>query len=291
MIDYGRVKDWKFPEVEHTYSQRDTRLYALGLGLGAEPLSSAHLAFVYEQGEEPLRAVPSMACVLALPGQWVRDPATGIDWIKLVHGEQRLEILRPLPAEGTVVGRTRVTSVVDKGEGRGALVHTERVVHDKASGAHLATVQEVRFCRGDGGYSAAGQPSDQAPPALKAVPDSPPDAVWQVATRRDMALIYRLSGDYNPLHADPKVARIAGYERPILHGLATYGLACRALLETCCEGRVERLRGLDARFTAPVLPGDSIAVHMWRVGTDVAFRAIATERGVVVLNHGNARLA
>jgi acyl dehydratase len=105
-----------------------------------------------------------------------------------------------------------------------------------------------------------------------------------------MALIYRLSGDYNPLHADPKVARIAGYQRPILHGLATYGLACRALLETCCDGRVERLRGLDARFTAPVLPGDSIAVQMWRVGTEVAFRAVATERGVVVLDQGNARL-
>lgn len=185
----------------------------------------------------------------------------------------------------------RVTHVADKGAGKGAIVQSEREVIDAADGALLATVQELRFCRGDGGYSESGQPSDALPEPLPAVPATVPELQWNATTRPDQALIYRLSGDYNPLHADPEVARAASYERPILHGLATYGLACRGIVESCCEGDPQRLRGLDVRFTAPVFPGDEVRLDLWHTAEGVAFQAMVPQRQAVVLNNGRALLA
>lgn len=291
MLNYEALKNRRFDDVIAEYTERDTMLYALGLGLGADPGDPRQLAFVFEQGASPLRVMPSMAAILALPGHWVREPETGIDWVRLVHGEERIRIHRPLPASGRVLGRTRVTHVADKGRGKGAIVQSERKVFDHMDGTLLATVQELRFCRGDGGYSEAGQPSDPLLESLPAVPTTSAERSWSVATRPDLALIYRLSGDFNPLHADPEVARAAGYERPILHGLATYGIACRAVVESWCDGDPARLKGLDVRFTAPVFPGDEIRVDMWRRAQGVAFQATAAQRGVVVLNNGLALLA
>lgn len=290
MLNYDHVKNRRFEDVVFDYTERDTMLYALGLGVGADPTDPQQLAFVYEQGKRPLCVMPSMAAILALPGQWVREQGTGIDWVRLVHGEERIRIHRPLPPSGRVIGRMKVTHVADKGRGKGAIVQSEREVFDATDGALLATVKELRFCRGDGGYSEDGQPSDPLPDALQAVPASSPDRSWSVATRPDQALIYRLSGDFNPLHADPDVARAAGYERPILHGLATYGLACRAIVESWCGGDALRLRGLDVRFTTPVFPGDEVRVDMWRTTDGVAFQAVVPQRQAVVLNNGRALL-
>lgn len=287
MIDYQALKAWPFEDIEHQYDERDTALYALGLGLGSNPLDEVELSFVYEKS---LRALPSMVVVLAYPGFWMKHPGTGIDWVKVVHGEQSIRLYRPLPSTGSVIGRTRVTAIVDKGPGKGALVQIERSVRDKASGALLATVAQLNFCRGDGGFAAGGQPSDPAPAAPPPIPETPPQFVCDRLTRPETALIYRLSGDTNPLHADPAVARAAGFDRPILHGLATFGIAGYAILKMLSDGDPAKLRMLSGRFTTPVFPGETIRTEMWRNGKEVLFRARVVERDIVVLNNGKAEV-
>jgi acyl dehydratase len=287
-IDYHRLKHWEFPEVRQRYSDKDSMLYALGLGFGMNPTDEAELRFVFEKN---LVAMPTMAVVLGYPGFWMQDPATGIDWKKLLHGEQRLRLHQPLPAAGDIVGRTRVKSVTDKGAGKGAIVVAERTVSDAVSGALIGTLEVVTFCRGDGGYSDQGQPSDPLGSVSAHLPDRTPDAVCDLPTRPEMALIYRLSADPNPLHADPAIARAAGFERPILHGLATYGLAARALLKTFCNDQPERLKMINLRFTAPVYPGETLRTEIWRTDDLIQFRARVLERDLVVLNNGVAECA
>ncbi len=284
-IDYHRLKCWPFPEVRHRYSEKDSMLYALGVGFGMDPLDESELRFVYE---DRLQAMPTMAVVLGYPGFWMKDPATGIDWQKLLHGEQRLSLHQPLPPAGEVVGRTRIKSITDKGVGKGAIVVVERTVSDAQSGALLATLEIVTFCRGDGGYSSGGHPSDSLDAVPVIVPDRAPDAVCDLLTRPEMALVYRLSADPNPLHADPVVARAAGFDRPILHGLASYGVAARAILKTWCNYQPERLKSFNLRFTAPVYPGETIRTEMWRRGRQIFFRARVLERDLLVLNNGVA---
>ena len=236
-IDYHHLKNRPFAPVHQHYQARDSMLYALSLGLGNDPLDAAALPFVYEGMEGGLRALPTLAVVLGYPGFWARESDTGIDWVKLLHGEQRVRWHQPLPADCEVVGKSRVTHLTDKGEGKGAIMITERRV-ETAAGALLATMQQVTFLRGDGGYSQrAGQASDEPLPPLKHTPeDRAPDFTDTQVIRPEAALLYRLMGDYNPLHADPAVAAKAGFERPILHGLASYGLVAHAVLRRCCGG-------------------------------------------------------
>ena len=295
-IDYQHLKSRVFPPVRQHYTERDTMLYALSLGLGNDPLNASALPFVYEGLEGGLRALPSQAVVLGYPGFWAREPDTGIDWVKLLHGEQRMRLHRPLPASGEVVGHNRITHLTDKGEGKGAIMVTERRL-ETAAGELLATVQQVSFLRGDGGYSqqGGGQPSDAPLPALQPTPqDRAPDFTDTQPTRPEAALLYRLMGDYNPLHADPAVAAKAGFERPILHGLASYGLVAHAVLRRCCGGDPARLKALDIRFAAPVYPGETLVTEIWRVPghpAQVQLRARVLERDKVVLSHGFAELA
>jgi acyl dehydratase len=286
-IDPAVLKAWPFEPVRHSYTRRDTMLYALGLGLGQDPMDPAQLRHVYEDG---LEALPTMAVVLASPGFWAKDPRTGIDWVRLLHGEQELVLHAPLPAAATVVGRTRVLRVVDKGPGKGALMVSEREIADEASGATLATSRSVSFLRGDGGFSAAGHPSDEPLPPRPATPDRPPEATFDWTTRSEAALVYRLSGDMNPLHADPAVARAAGFERPILHGLCTFGVTGWALCGALAGGDATRLRRIGARFSSPVFPGETLRVEVWGRGDGVQFRTRVLERDVVVLSHGTATL-
>ncbi len=288
MIDYHKLKNWVFQDVEQSYTERDTMLYALGLGLGAEPTDEKQLAFVYEKH---LKTLPTMAVVLGSAGFFARNPESGIDWVKLVHGEQHLTIYKPLPVAAVVIGRNRITHLVDKGKDKGAVMYTERRITEKSSGDALATLVSVAFCRGDGGFSASGQPSDTPPPALQPVPDGSPERVCDIATRPGMALIYRLSGDLNPLHADPAIAKAAGFPRPILHGLATYGVAFHAILQTCLDYEPALLKSMNARFSAPVFPGETIRTEMWRTGKQIAFRARVLERDTVVLNNGWVEVA
>jgi len=291
MIDYHGLKARRFPEIAAQYSARDTMLYALGVGYGYDPTDERQLAFVYEKS---LRAAPTMAVVLAYPGFWVKEPDTGIDWVRVLHGEQSIVLHRPIPPAGKVIGRTRIKALVDKGKDKGALLVQERNVY-LDSGDLLATIEALSFCRGDGGFSErpdnGPRGGDSGPPAPPATPDAAPEIVCDLPTAPQAALVYRLSGDYNPLHAEPAVARAAKFERPILHGLATYGVAGHAILRSLCDYDPQRLKSLAVRFSAPVYPGETIRTEMWRRGSAVQFRARALERDLVVLSHGRAELA
>ena len=282
-MDIDALKNWEFEDIEHSYTERDTMLYALGLGFGEDPDDRKELAYVYEDG---LVAAPSMAVILGYPGFWLKDPKTGIDWKKVLHGEQWLEVFKPLPVAGTVIGRTSIDQISDKGEGKGAVMYLSRDIIDAATDETLARAKMSTFCRGDGGFGGENLPG----PVPAVLPDRAPDHICDLTTLPRQALIYRLSGDYNPLHADPEVARSVGFDRPILHGLATYGLACRAVLKSICDYDASRLTGLDVRFSAPVYPGETVRFEIWQDGKEVRFRASVPERDVLVLNNGAARL-
>jgi acyl dehydratase len=286
-INYETLRNWPFEPIERSYTPHDVMLYSLGIGYGTDPLDEADLSYVYEKN---LRVSPTFANVLGYPGFWAKHPGTGIDWVKLVHGEQTVHIHRPLPPAATIIGRSRVTRIIDKGTGKGALLLIERTVEDKDTGELLATVQQLNFLRGDGGYSATGQPSDEPVASPPPLPERVPDKVCDLPTRPETALIYRLSGDDNPLHVDPAAARAAGFDRPVLHGLATYGVAGHAVLKMICDSEPERLAMLYARFSAPVYPGETIRTELWRDGNTVSFRSRVVERDVVVLNNGRAQL-
>jgi acyl dehydratase len=282
-IVYDKLTALEIPPVEQPYDAKDCILYALGVGLGHDPMNEDELAFVYEKN---LKVLPTMATVLGYGGFWLRDLPTGVDWVKVVNGEQGFVLHRPLAGEGTIIGRTRIVEVIDKGPGKGALVFTKREVTDKASGAPIATVTQTIFCRGDGGF---GGPPREAPTPHQ-IPDRAPDAVCDLGTRPEAALIYRLSGDGNPLHAEPAVAKAAGFPRPILHGLGTFGIAGHAVLKALCGYDPARLISFAGRFSAPVFPGETIRTEMWRDGAVVSFRARVVERDVIAINNGRAEV-
>jgi acyl dehydratase len=185
-----------------------------------------------------------------------------------------------------VVGRLRIVEVIDKGPGKGALVLSERKVTDKATGEPVATVTQTTFCRGDGGF---GGPPRQ-PPEPHPIPSRVPDAVCDLSTRPEAALIYRLSGDLNPLHSDPAVAKQAGYPRPIMHGLGNFGIAGHAVLRTFCGYDPDKLVAFACRFSAPVFPGETLRTEMWRDGKIVSFRSRVVERDVIAVNNGRGEL-
>jgi len=287
MIDYEKTRAWRSPDVRHTYTSRDTILYALGVGIGKDPLDAKQLRFTYEKD---LVALPTMACVLASPGFWMRDrKELGIDFLKLVHGEQSVSVYASIPVAGTLIGRSKVVRITDKGQGKGAVMHVEKSLTDEANGQLIATTEQVLFLRGDGGFSLEGG-GDEPAPAMPLSPEAPPDFVLDLPTRADTALLYRLSGDMNPLHVDPGVATRAGFLRPILHGLATYGIACHALVREFADYDPTKLKSIRSRLSSPVFPGETIRLECWLVGNDaIAFNGRVTERGVVVLTHGMAQ--
>ncbi len=284
MIDADKTRAWRSDPVRHAYTSRDTILYALGVGAGADPLDPHTLRLTWEKD---LLALPTMAAVIASPGAWMRDRTElGIDFVRLVHGEQGITLHRPLPAAGTLVGVSRVTRLVDKGAGKGALMHVEKSLTDEASGELVATAEQVLFLRGDGGFSAHAR-SDEPAPAPAPTPDTPADVQLDIPTRPDAALLYRLSGDLNPLHVDPAFAARAGFARPILHGLATYGMAAQALIHACLDHDPRRVKSIHARLSAPVVPGETLRLEAWKLASDrLAFRVKAVPRDLVVLSHG-----
>ena len=270
-----------------SYGDKDVMLYALGIGLGADPLDEKALAFVYEKG---LKAVPTAATVLAsgasvgaggrvdtAPGHRVSD----INYLMVVHGEQKVELPRPLAAGGAFTATSRTIGAYDKGAQKGAVVIQETVWTNDA-GEAVATLTGSMFARGDGGF---GGPSEGAP-APHATPNRAPDLSLDFATRPGQALLYRLNGDRNPLHADPEIARLAGFERPILHGLCTYGITCRAILAGITDFDPEPILSHQARFSAPVFPGDTLTVDLWRDGGEIAFEARVKARAVTVIKNG-----
>ncbi len=292
-LNVDRLLTLKIPAVEQSYGPKDCILYALGLGFGQDPLNEDELAFVYERN---IKALPTYALMQGYSPYWLKDEAFGLTWTHIVHGEQGLVLHAPVASHGDVIGNTRIVDVVDKGEGRGALIYSEREIIERASGKLLATLTQTTFCRADGGFGGARERKQPMPPP--AIPTRAPDIVCDLPTRPEMALIYRLSGDINPLHADPAFAKAAGFPRPILHGLATMGVAGHALLKTLCGYDPARLSAMSVRFSAPVFPGETIRIEIWQdrdkdsdiAGTVASFRARVMERDVVAIENGRAEI-
>ncbi len=282
MINYKELLGYPIPEGRQKLSRRDTALYALSVGLGQDPMDTRQLRYV--DSTQALPALPFMAVVLAPHGFWMADPKTGIDAVRLVHGEQSMQFHAPLPVDGEVIGRTRIVDVIDKGDGKGALLYTSKELVNAATGELITSLHSTTFLRGNGGFGGPGGPVKP----VHALPERAPDFRVELPTRPEQALLYRLNGDYNPLHSDPAVAAKAGFDRPILHGLCTLGLCGHALLRTLCDYDASRMRSLALRFSSPVFPGETLAVEIWNDGS---FRAQVVERQVMVINNGHAEVA
>jgi len=268
--------------VERTWTSADALLYALGVGAGADdPL--AELEFTTENSAGVRQRVLPTYAVLIAQARTGRSLGT-FDPAMLVHAEQSFELHRELPAEGCVRVVSTVTGIFDKGSG--ALVVTEHVAADPASGERVVTSRSGIFIRGEGGF---GGERGSSEPWQR--PGRAPDVLITQQTRPEQALIYRLSGDRNPLHSDPGFAARGGFDRPILHGLCTYGFTGRALLHAVCGGDPGRFRAMSGRFTHPVLPGERLMVSIWLpadYGEEALFQA-ATNKRTVVIDRGRLR--
>lgn len=256
-LQYQKLRDWQFKDRIDSYSERDSIIYALSLGYGDMPLDEYDLPYVYEGNT---LAVPTVLSTVGAPGGWMRNPETGIDWIRLLHGEHRMTFHAPATAKGSVMSKTRVSHVVDKGHGRGALIVTTRQIYDALSNHLMATVEHVAFCRSDGGFGHG----DNSLSPLPNTPNSEPTDCIHIHSAAQAALWFRLNGDLNPIHILPKLAVQAGFNRPTLHGLCAYGMAARALIRRYCPLNPEQMRSFAARFSAPFYPGDTLIVKLGR---------------------------
>ena len=279
-ISYPEILSLKAEGVPLQWRDQDAMLYALGIGMGADPLNADELPFVYENG---LKAVPTLATVVAFgAGPLSRS---GINFMMVVHGDQEVVFHKPFPPEGKVMADTTIPAVYDKGP-KGAIVIQRTELKDEA-GEPVATLTASVMARGDGGF---GGPEHGAPEPHR-VPDRKPDLTLDIPTRPDQALLYRLCGDRNPLHADPAFAKVVGFPRPILHGLCTYGISCRAVLQAFAGYDPARIRSHYARFSAPIFPGETLTFDLWRDGEVISFEGRVAERGVTALKNGRAVVA
>ena len=292
-IFYPDILDQKTAARTFTYGDKDVMLYALGVGLGRDPMNEDELPFVYEKG---LKVVPTAATVLASAagrpargadevGQKPGHRPSQINFLMVVHGEQKVELHRPLPTSGTFTAQGRTIGAFDKGKDKGAVIINETIWTDEA-GEKVATLTGSTFARGDGGFGgpSEGQPEPHEIPSRKA------DLSVDIATREDQALLYRLNGDRNPLHSDPESAKRSGFPRPILHGLCTYGITCRAVLQAITGYDPDQILSHQARFSAPVFPGDTITVDLWKDGQVISFEARVKERNATVIKNGKTVL-
>jgi acyl dehydratase len=283
-MNLERLLAQPFLPLEQRLTARDCVLYALGIGVGRNPVDPSELEFVYEAG---LKVFPAMVNVVSYHDGWLRDPALEIDWVKALHGEQAFELRRPLEVGKTYVGSYRIAGVLDKGPGKGVFVYMEKTLREQGRDEPVGVVTSTYILRGDGGCGGTLREA----PSPQTLPDRPADTRCTLGTLQQAALLYRLSGDFNPIHADPKTARAAGFEKPILHGLCSLGVATHAVIKVCCAERPERLVALKLRFSAPVYPGETIVTEIWRDDSRIGFRSFAAERGVQVLGNGVAEIA
>jgi len=271
--------------VDASWDSKDCLLYALGVGAGMLDPTGFELEFTTENSSGvDQRVLPTFPVVVGFGGG---SPLTRIgtfNFAMLVHGEQHIELHKPIPTQGAVRAVSTITGIYDKGSG--AVIHTETKADDKADGKPIFTQRSAVFIRGEGGWG-----GDRGPSGTPQPPDREPDHLVTYETRPDQALIYRLSGDRNPLHADPKFAAMGGFEKPILHGLCTYGFTGRALLHTLCGSDPDRFLAMGGRFSKPVYPGDTLSVSMWELGGGEAFFRTATQRGDIVFDAGQFRYA
>ena len=292
-IFYPDILDQRTAPRTFTYGDKDVMLYALGVGMGQDPMNETELPFVYEKN---LKVIPTAATVLAAGARAAANagPApqmpeghrpSQINFLMVVHGEQKVELHKPLPTKGTFTVEGRTVGAYDKGKDKGAVVINESVWTDE-NGEKVATLTSSTFARGDGGF---GGPTEGAPEPHK-VPERAPDMSVDFTTREDQALLYRLNGDRNPLHSDPDSAKRSGFPRPILHGLCTYGITCRAILQAVTDFDPDQIKSHRARFSAPVFPGDTITVDIWKDGKEISFEARVKSRNATVIKNGLAVL-
>lgn len=277
-VNPQRLLDWQFEPVAQKYNPRDAILYALGIGLGRDPLDRTQLRYVYEQD---LTVLPTFAVNLATLGLWVKNPETGITWNKLVHSAQRSTFHHPLPSASKINGFARISQVWDRGPEKGAVIVVEREIRDNESDTLYCTLEQTLMLRADGGFGGGAPPKPEV-----VLPERAPDGSVRFTTQQGQALLYRLSGDWNPLHADPDVARSAGFSKPILHGYCSYGIAGWVACQTTGLSTAKLLQ-LECQFTGPVLPGDELEFHWWKSQDhEWLFRATVGDR--VVMNRGRA---
>ncbi len=282
-LDYDKLMSTVENDLPFSYREADTILYALSVGMGRDPLDRRELEYVYEQCDA-LKTMPTLASVL-VPEMF--PVGLGWDYSQILHGEQRLKLYRPLPPAADLLVNKRVVDAFDRGPKLGALILLEAEGRLAADDTVLFTLGCTIVARGDGGF---GGPKGRGIPPHRP-PKREPDLSCDIETRRDQALLYRLTGDRNPLHADPARARAVGFDRPILHGLCTFGVACKAILQTICDFDYTLIEEFDARFSAPVLPGDTITTDMWQDGNVVSFSCSVKDRDAVVLRNGKCTLS
>ena len=262
--------------IVHSWTSKDALLYAVGVGAGID-----ELAFTTENSHDvPQRVLPTMAAVIGAGVSGAISAIGSFDFAMLVHGEQSFVQHREIPVEGSLTATGKIVGIYDKGSG--AVIAVEGECVDNVSGETLLTVGSAIFIRGEGGWGGDRGPSGDR----NAAPDRTADASVSYRVRPDQALTYRLSGDRNPLHSDPWFAALAGFDRPILHGLCTYGFTGRALLHAMCDSDPAKFRSMEGRFASPVFPGEELTIEMWNQGAGECIFQTRGEDGRVVLVGG-----
>lgn len=273
------------------YNDRDTLLYNVAVGMGRDPLDENELPYVCESIGD--KVLPTAATTIAKPVKTGDAPAptagqllmAKMNFAMLLHGEQRLQIHQPIPQAAETLISNAVTGVYDKGDNKGALVINETSVK-LSDGAPLYTTSSTLFFRADGGFGG----SSEGAPVPHVLPEREPDVVCEMPGRVDQAVIYALCGDRNPLHRDPNFAKAAGFDVPILHGLCSYGIACHAVVKTMLDYDQTQITGFDVRFSAPVFPGETQIIEMWKDDKVISFRARVKERDVIAINNGRCTI-
>lgn len=280
-IDYDTLMAASRTDVPIDYDTKDVILYALGVGFGSNPQDPLELPYVFEQRGP--HTIPTFASML-FPDEILME--SGCDVGQALHRTQSLELFRPLPAIGNLLANQKVISVIDRGASQGAEIEIESELRRASDDTVICNLVNRIIARADGGF---GGPPPIARERHK-IPDREPDLICDLQTRPDQALLFRLSGDLNPLHVDPSAANNAGFESPLLHGRCTYGIACHAVMKTVCDYDFTLISGFDARFSSPVFPGDIVTTEMWQDRNIVSFRCKVNARNVVVINNGKCTL-
>ncbi|XP_039022130.1 enoyl-CoA hydratase 2, peroxisomal-like [Hibiscus syriacus] len=280
----------KFSEGTFTYTERDVAVYALGVGAcGRDAVDTDELKYVYhENGQQFIKVLPTFSTLFfigVLP-QITSIPGLQFNVRLLLHGQQYIEINKPLPANASIHNKVTVAGLHDKG--KASVLEIETRSYEKESGELLSLNRTSVFLRGAGGFSDPSKPFTYSnypvnQTSMK-IPKTQPFAVFEDCTQPSQALLYRLSGDYNPLHSDPKIGKAAGFSRPILHGLCTLGFAVRAIIKCICRGDPDMIKSIFARFLLHVYPGEALITEMWIEDLRVIYQVKVKERNRAVLS-------